>query len=224
MRLTVRRLAFLALGSSLFCTMGSVTYAQSFSFELLGGSAYNFPMPLTVHQAGYPDIQLTAHYDTKPFGPHLPYYSWRAEFWNEAQDQAWEVTQVHHRIFLTNNPPEIQVFAIHFGYNYFLVGHAWKRGGFVYHLDGGVLICSPENTVRGRMLESHTIGVFNNGYVFGGLGAGLGVSRDFRITKHFFVVGNLALMAGHGSVPVVDGSADVSNVSIHGQLGVGFRF
>jgi hypothetical protein len=68
------------------------------------------------------------------------------------------VTQVHHRLFLANNPPEIQFFAIHFGYNFYMVGHAWKRAGFVYHVDGGILICSPDNTVRGLKLETQGTG------------------------------------------------------------------
>jgi len=110
----------------------------------MSGSAYNVPTPLTVQQSGYPEIRFSAHYQTKPFGPYYPYYSWRASLWNDRHDQAWEFTQVHHRLFLANNPPEIQYFAIHFGYNFYMAGHAWQRHGFIVHVDGGVLICSPE--------------------------------------------------------------------------------
>ena len=212
------------LAGALLIAGTGTTQAQTFSFEAFAGSALNVPMPLTVHQTGYPDIHLTAHYDTKPFGPNYPYYAWRAEFWNHAGDQAWELRQVHHRLYLTNNPPEIQFFAIHFGYNFFLVGHAWKRGGFVYHVDAGVLICNPENTVRGKTLNTHDTGIFDQGYSFGGIGAEAAVSRDFDITNHIFAVVNAALMGGHGSVPVAEGSADVSNLSVHGQVGVGVRF
>ena len=220
----LRRLAGPAVTGLLVLALGGVLHAQSFSFELLLGSAYNIPTPLTVHQAGYPDIHVTAHYDTKPFGPHLPYYSWRVDFWNDVGDAAWEVSEVHHRLFLTNNPPDIQFFAIHFGYNFFLVGRAWKRRGFVYHLDGGILICNPENTVRGIPVATHGTGILGTGYSFGGLGANAAVSRDFPVTKHVFVDLNLAVMAGRASVPVATGSADVPNVGIHGQVGAGVRF
>jgi hypothetical protein len=44
------------------------------------------------------------------------------------------------------------------------------------------------------------------------------------ITNHIFAVVNLALMAGRARVPVVDGSADVPNLSVHGQVGAGFSF
>ncbi len=153
MRLPIKRFLAPSLFILLSCCGNGVAQAQTFTVEAMGGSAYNFPTPLTVSQSGYPDIRFSAHYDTKPFGPFYPYYSWRASFWNEDKDQAWEVTQVHHRLFLANNPPEIQFFAIHFGYNLYMAGHAWKRHGFVYHVDGGILICSPENTVRGQKLD-----------------------------------------------------------------------
>jgi hypothetical protein len=133
MRVTIRWIVLLGAWIVLSCGGSGVLEAQTFSFEALSGSAYNIPTPLTVRQTGHPDIRFAAHYDTKPFGPYYPYYSWRVSFWNATKDQAWELTQVHHRIFLTNNPPDIQSFAIHFGYNFYMAGHAWKRGGFVYH-------------------------------------------------------------------------------------------
>jgi len=39
--------------------------AQSgWSFELHGGEVFNVPMPLTINQHGYPDLKLTARYQT----------------------------------------------------------------------------------------------------------------------------------------------------------------
>ncbi len=75
MHVPARRLLTLCI--LLSCTSTAMAGAQTFTFEAMGGSAYNFPTPLTVSQAGYPDIRLSAHYDTKPFGPFYPYYSWR---------------------------------------------------------------------------------------------------------------------------------------------------
>jgi hypothetical protein len=199
-------------------------HAQTFTFEAMSGSAYNVPTPLTVRQSGYPDIRFSAHYDTKPFGPYYPYYSWRASLWNAEGTQAWEVTQVHHRLFLANNPPEIQYFAIHFGYNFYMAGHAWRRGPYVYHVDGGILICSPENTVRGRTIDTHGTGILDSGYTLAGGGGQAAISRDFRLSQHLFVVADAALLIGRARVPVVDGSASVPNVGVHGKLGIGFAF
>ncbi len=196
--------------------------AQTFSLEFLPGSAYNFPTPLTVRQTGYPDIHLMADYATEPFGPYTPYYAWRAALWDK--NEAWEFEQVHHRLFLTNLPSEIQIFAIHFGYNYFLLGHAWKRGDFIFHTDAGILITNPQNTVRGQVLRTIGTGIFDDGYNFSGVGAQLAVSRDFYFAKNFFLVLDAGLMAGWATVPVSNGSADVPNISIHGHLGPGFSF
>src|SRR5262245_30537642 len=88
--------------------------AQAFTFDFMGGTAVNFPTPLLVHQTGFPDIRVpSAHYDTKALGPYYPYYSWRIGLWRG--DGAFEFQHIHHRMYLTNPPPEIQFFAIHYG-------------------------------------------------------------------------------------------------------------
>jgi hypothetical protein len=224
MRLKTRRGTSWLLAFALWCDAAASASAQRFSFELFGGSAYNVPTPLTIAQTGFPDITHTARYDTKPLGPHYPYYSWRAMLWNDEGTAAWEATQVHHRLFLSNNPPDVQVFEIHFGYNFYMFGRAWKRGDFVYHLDGGVLICNPTNTVRGRELNTRDQGLFDAGYYLSGVGGQFGVSRSVELLPRLDLVGNAALMIGRARVPVVDGNATVPNVGLHGQIGLAVRF
>ena len=218
----IRRLAWATLLFLPVLTGTAPSRAQVFSLDLMAGSAYNFPTPLTVRQAGYPDINLTADYATEPFGPYTPYYAWRVSLWDK--NEAWEFEQVHHRLFLTNLPPEIQLFAIHFGYNFFLLGHAWKHGDFTFHADAGILITNPQNTVRGQVLQTLGTGLFDAGYNFSGVGAQVAVSRDFYFAKNFFLILDLGLMAGWATVPVSSGSADVPNISLHGHVGPGFSF
>ena len=215
-------LALVCLGWSFV----GVADAQSFSktFTAFAGSALNIPTPLTIRQSGEPIIRFTARYDTKPFGPQAPYYGWRLEFWNDKRDSAWEARQVHHRLFLTNNPPEVQVFAIHYGYNFFMAGHAWRLGSFVYHLDAGVIVVAPQNTIRGKVLPTRNANLFDAGYKLGGAGAELAVSHQTSLSDRFYVTSNFGLMFGWARVPVVDGSADVPNVSLHAQVGIGVRF
>src|SRR5205809_626858 len=93
-----------------------VAVAQKLTIDLMSGSAYNVPTPLTIRQDGFPVIRFTAHYRTRPFSPLAPYYSWRVDFWNHAKTGAWEVQQVHHRLFLANTTDEVQRFEIHYGY------------------------------------------------------------------------------------------------------------
>ena len=189
----------------------------------MAGTAFNFPTPLTVHQDGYPDIQTSADYDTKPFGPFAPYYAWRAGLWNG--DEAWEVGQIHQRLFLTNPPPEIQYFAIHFGYNYFFFGHAWKRSGLIYHLGLGPIVTNPESSVRGQVKQEVGTGIFDAGYYLSGIGFEAALEKDFYFAPHAFIVAEAAMTYGWAWwVPVADGWADVPNIALQGHVGLGYDF
>jgi hypothetical protein len=194
--------------------------AGSLTLEIMGGSAYNLPSPLTIHQTGYPDLNLTANFDTKPFGPYLPYYALRASLWEK--DQAWEFEILHHRLFLTNPPPEVQNYSIHFGYTYFMAGHAWRNPDFILHLDAGPIITNPENTVRGQKLKTDNQGILDLGYYFSGLGTQVSVSRDLYFWGSAFVVLEVGVAGGWAwDVPVANGSSEVPTLGLHGHLGTG---
>jgi hypothetical protein len=193
--------------------------AEGLTLELLTGSALNFPTDLTVRQAGSPDLRLTAHYDTDPFGAGTPYYALRALFW-EGQE-AWEVGMLHQRLFLKDPPPEIQFFAIHYGYNFFLFGRAWRTGEFILHATGGPILTSPENTVRGKVYYTSD-GLLGSGYHLSGFGMTGSLSRDLRLGTQTFLVLDVGLSSGWTwGVPVADGSADVPNLALHFHLGFG---
>jgi hypothetical protein len=196
--------------------------AQSLTVDLLFGSAFNIPTPLTISQAGFPDIRLTARYDTKPFGPYAPYYLARVGFWGA--DRAWEVQFLHHRLFLKNTTPEVERFEVHYGYSYLLVGPAWRWNGFVVRANGGAIITSPASRVRGRGFNTGEPDAEPAGYDVSGVGGSVAVSRDLKLSRHVSVVGNVGLLTGWASVPVAGGSASVPNVSLHGQIGLGVRF
>ncbi|HEY6358217.1 MAG TPA: hypothetical protein VIX35_08225 [Vicinamibacterales bacterium] len=197
-------------------------FDPSVTIELMGGTAYNAPTPLTIQQTGFPDIHMTAHYATKPFGPFAPYYSWRIDFWDK--HGAWEVQQVHHRLFLTNTTPEVQLFEIHFGYNYFLAGRAWRTHGFVVHTSGGLVVPNPESIIRGMSLNAPGPNALDVGYRIGGVGAALAASRYVALGTHLYLLADGGLIVGRATVPVANGSASVPNVGLHGHLGVGFAF
>jgi len=193
--------------------------AQGLTLEFLTGTALNLPTGLTVRQAGFPDLSFTAHYDTDPFGPGTPYYALRALFWEGTE--AWEIGMLHQRLFLKDPPPDIQFFAIHYGYNFFLLGRAWRTGDFTLHATGGPILTSPENRVRGRVYYTSG-GLLGSGYHLSGFGVVGSISRDLRLGERAFLVLDLGLSSGWTwDVPVVDGSADVPNLALHFQLGFG---
>lgn len=213
------RIAVLTLAVSLGASHAG---ADTVTLELMGGSAINLPSPLTVQQSGFPAIRVSrARYETRPFGSY-PYYTLRLGVWRG--DGAWEVEHIHHRLFLTNPPPEIKVFAVHYGYNYFLLGRAWKRSGFTYRVGAGPLFTNPESTVRDRQFVSRA-SFLDGGYYFSGLGTRAAVGRTLRLTNHLFLVGEGSFTAGFAwSVPIADGSASVPNFAVHGHLGIGVAF
>ncbi|MGH7739305.1 MAG: hypothetical protein ACREL1_04075 [bacterium] len=195
--------------------------AEVLSFEFMGGDAYNFPTPLTIHQSGYPDLQFTAQYDTRPYSAFAPYYAWRLSLWDKSQ--AWEIEQVHHKLFLTNPPPEVQNFAIHYGYNYFFVNHAWKNKDLILRVGPGPIITNPANTVRGQVLHTASTGWFDQGYDFSGWGAQISAAEDWKLEGPTFLVVEWALIGGWAwDVPVSNGSADVPTIGVHFHAGLGF--
>lgn len=196
--------------------------ADTLTVEVMGGSALNFRSPLVVRQDGFPDIRVpAARYDTRPFGSY-PYYAWRVGLWDG--NGAWEFEHIHHRLFLTNPPPEIEVFAIHFGYNYYLLGRASRIKGFVFRAGTGPIVTNPENTVRGQRFSPGP-GFFDSGSYVSGIGTRAAIGRQLNLTDHFFVVGEAVFTAGFAwRVPVSGGSANVPNRALHGHVGLGVSF
>ena len=196
--------------------------AQNLSLEFMTGSAYNLPSFLIVRQANQPDLTFSPHYDTNPFSGHAPYYAWRVSLWNG--EESWEFEHLHHKLYLRDNPPEITDFAISHGYNYILLGHAWKRHGFLFHLDLGPIMTHPEAAVRGQTLDSEHGGLLNEGYYFSGIGFHTAIGKNIFISDNFYAILELAFTAGWTwDVPMPGGTADVPNTAIHGHLGMGLN-
>jgi hypothetical protein len=211
------------LAALLTAALAAPAAAQHVSLDLMTGNGYNVPTPLTIDQTGFPEIRFTAHWDTKPLGPYAPYYTYRFTFWNTKQTGAWELQHVHDRIFLKNTTAEVPFFAIHFGYNYLLGGRAWTMHGFVLHTDGGLVVTSPQNTVRGLSVNLG-LGSEHHGYNLAGIGGQVALSRQIDLLPHVHAIAEGALMMGHANVPVVNGTGHVPNVSAHARIGFGFSF
>ena len=210
-----------ALSCLLIFNVPAVACAQGLTVDLMFGSAYNVPTPLTIRQDNYPVLKHTARYDTRPFGPYAPYYAGRLTFWRG--DAGWELELIHHRIFLSNTTADVERFEIHYGYSYLLAGRAWRTRGFELHANGGAVMTKPASIVRGLPLntpDAHE----RAGYDITGVGGSIAVSREFKLVGRLSLIGTAAVIAGTVSVPVAMGSARVPNVGLHGQIGARLRF
>lgn len=196
-----------------------VAKAQSrWSFELQEAVVYNVPLPLTIRQDGYPAIKVSgARYHTEPFT--LPvYYDGRISRWQD--DHSWEVEFIHHKIYLQNNPGEVQAFNVSHGFNLLFVNRGFDRQILRYRLGAGVVIAHPESEVRGLVFNSAR-GDNDRGYYLSGPAIHVSVNKPFYLGNRFFINAEARTTLAYASVKVAQGRADVYNIAFHLVLGVG---
>lgn len=195
------------------CRKYAVPPGAKNSFEAFLGSAYSFHTGLDITQTGQPDLDFTAHYSTKPFTSPF-YYDVRYGRWNG--DSAWEIELLHHKVYLDNNPPEVQHFEITHGYNHLMINRAYFRNGFIWHFGLGAVIAHTENTVRGLSVDSN--------YEFTGPCGQVAVGKRWYFSQQFFGTLEGKVTAAYAHVSVANGHANAPNVAIHGLFGIGYAF
>ncbi|HEX3274158.1 MAG TPA: hypothetical protein VHR43_04825 [Gemmatimonadales bacterium] len=186
-------------------------------FQAFLGSSVSAPSPLSITQAGQPDVRFTAHWATRPWLDTW-YYAGRVGLWSG--DRGWLFDFTHHKIYLTNGPAEVQKFRITNGMNLFTVSRGFRRGPWSYALGAGPVITFPINRIRGRKLESGR--GFLGGYFLSGGNLMASVTRRFPLTSGFFLSLDGRLSAIYVRVPVAGGHASVPNGALHVHVGLGF--
>ncbi len=196
-----------------------VSHAQ-LALSVFGGSSFSLPTPLHITQAGFPDFDFTAHYQTKPFYETY-YYAGRLALWNGKSNKAWIFDYAHHKVYLTNPPPGIQQFRITYGYNQFAFGRAFYSRGLIYSVAAGPVIGNPFSEIHGQV-RGHEGGPWNAGYMLAGATVQMGLSHQFRVIDRFFLVADSRVSFSYARVPVANGHANVPNVALHLHFGAGF--
>lgn len=195
------------------------------AIEAAIGTALNVPLPLTIEQHGFPTLNVTGHYATRPF-EDAPYYAWRVGLWRHGS--AWELQLVHHKLYLENPPPAIERFQITHGYDMLTFGRAWHHGSVLVRAGAGIVFAHPEGTIREKTwpetggLTLGFIGLLHDGYFLTGPAARVSIARRFGRT--FFVAPEVEVSAARARVPIVGGEASVPNIAIHPRIAVGVRF
>jgi hypothetical protein len=187
--------------------------------ELQGflGSSINLPSPLSISQAGQPDLSFSAHWATRPWVDTW-YYAGRIGLWSG--DRGWLFDFTHHKIYLTNGPPEVQKFRITNGMNMFTVSRGWRRGRWAFAVGAGPVVTYPINTVRGQKLGSGR--GFLGGYFLSGANIMASATRRFPVTSGVFLSLDGRVSASYVRVPVAGGHASVPNAAGHFHVGLGF--
>lgn len=188
---------------------------EGLSVEAFSGAAYNFKTRLDVEQNGF-STRLVAEYETDPFETPI-YYAVRAAYWQEGR--AWELSMVHHKLYLKNEPPGIENFSVSHGFNILTLNRAFQYDGWIWRIGLGPVITHTEATVNGVS--------YDGPYELAGAGILAGISRRFYFKKSMFLSFELLGTAAYAETKP-DGDprlkADISNVALHGQIGVGLDF
>ena len=197
----------------LLCIAVSGQARDRFSFEGFLGGALNAGTTLTISQAGYPDLDHPADYETRAL--ELPlYYSLR--FAIHDGSGRWEAQFTHHKVYLSNRTPEIQSFEISHGLNLMTFGRAWTSLPVDVRAAAGMVIAHADSEIREQP--------FSPGYRLTGPSFLLGFGKRLGLTRWLFASGEVQFSAARVKVPVSGGVASAPNVALHMMFGLGARF
>jgi hypothetical protein len=193
--------------------------AAEWSFQASVGFPFDLALPLTIKQRGEAPIRVRARWTTQPFESPF-YYDLRVARRSGASE--WAVDLLHHKLYLTNPPPEVQHFSISHGYNLLFVSLArevtrdtWARAG------AGLVVAHPESTVRGRTFAGG--GPLGGGYYPAGPMLVVGAERRYFPTGGgLFLSAQGLAFASWARAPVAGGSATVRDLSVHALGGLGY--
>lgn len=210
----------LLLVISLTCL--SPLFAQKYwSFELMGGAVYNYPLPLVIEQKGFPDIRINqAIFATEPW--ISPYY-WDWRFTRAIKNHSFEFEGIHHKLFLRNRPAEVERFGISHGFNMLFFNYGIIYNKYIFKTGLAPVLLHPESTVRGMIYEEGP-GFDIKGYRLRGMALQMAVARQFRLTNTFFINTETKIIIGFANSPVASGTARVRNLSFQFVFGPGGKW
>jgi len=192
---------------------------RRWTFEAFGGDALNADSNLRIQQTSQPELDFTADWTTG--GTGSPYAGGRIGWGRGDRMTEWE--HLHHKILLTNNPPEVQDFQISDGLIFEMINVAEERDGWIFRYGGGVVVAHPESTVRGQRL-TRSGGFFDTGQRLSGAVAQYAVERRFYVADDWFLAAETKGTVCYVDVPVMGGRAQTWNFALHGLLGFGYQW
>jgi hypothetical protein len=182
------------------------------------GSSLSAPSPVRISQAGQPDLRFTGHWATRPFLDTW-YYAGRLALWRG--NRGWLLDFTHHKIYLTNPPPEVQRFQITNGMNMFTLSRGYRRGKLTYAVGAGPVVAAPITRIRGQSLPSDR-GFFGRYFLAGG-NLMTSITRRFPLGLGFGLLLDGRASTSYVRVPVAGGHTSVLNLAAHVHVGIGWE-
>ncbi len=200
----------------------SANSQRFWTFELHGGWAGNFPLPLKIQQKGYDDIYIkkAKFYSESLKSPY--YWDWRVS--KHLDKHSFEFEAIHHKLFLKTSHPDIQRFGISHGFNILTINYSRKYKYFIFRNGIGKVLVHPENTIRNKVYPEGP-GFDINGYRLRGIVYNTSIAKQINIIKNRFYL-NTELKATFARVksPIIDGHAIVNNIAFQAIAGFGVKF
>ncbi len=198
------------------CGWVSSAIAQSWTIEASLGNAYNLRAPLKVEQDGGYSRSLTADYETRAFEAP-PHYMLRASRWND--ESAWELSLLHHKIYLENPPDGVSSLSVSHGFNIATLNRAYRSGHWLVRFGAGPVITHAEAMINGTR--------YDGPYRLSGIAALAGGGYRYYLRQKTFVSLEGAVTAAYAR-PKMSGPPDarltITNIALHGFLGIGQEF
>lgn len=185
--------------------------------EFFVAPSANLPVPLEVRQGGFPAIRFRARWRSETFEPPIV---WVLRASRVRDGAGWALETMHHKLYLVNPPPEIGTFSISHGLNLVTLQRVWSRGAGDLRVGLGAVVAHPESEVRGRRFAENR-GLFRDGYYVAGPALTAGAGRAVPLAGALALVVELRASVAPVRVPVVDGDARLTNVSVHLMVGLG---
>jgi hypothetical protein len=186
--------------------------------EIFGGNSWSAPSTLKINQSGEEQISFRARWLTHP-SQDAHYFAARIALWSGRK--GWELQFLHHKIYLTNPPPEIEKFEVSHGWNLLTIQRASHGRILDWRAGAGPVIAHAEGTVRGREVDEGN-GLFGHGYYLSGAGVLFGAGKSLAISRRFFATAEGQVTFSWAQVPIRKGHARTGNVALHALLGFGF--
>ncbi len=199
----------------------TVASAQSreFFLQMSPGAAHCFKTPLKITQSGYPDLRFSARYKTESL--QLPIY-YSIKIGSTMQGKGWELEMIHLKLFLVNNQPEIQQFHISHGFNILQLNRIWELDWILLRAGGGMVIAHPENIIRGMKLNDP--GLLQTGYFLAGPCFQLSAAKEIPLWRGLYLATEVKTTIALTRIKVFEGHALTPHASLHGLVGLGYRF
>lgn len=200
------------LAANLLLIPAAVSAEDRFRAQIFGGTAWSVPTTLTIDQSGEERLSVDAEWETRPL-EDAPYYAARVALWSGRW--GWELQLLHHKIYLTNEPPEIEHFEVSHGWNLITIQRAGRGRTLEWRVGAGAVVAHTEGRIRGREVDT-------GGYHLSGASALVGVGKSFAISRRFFASAEGQVTFSWARIPIETGHARTANVAFHALVGFGF--